>query len=97
MATLLAETCTCLYLQTYFVFDVLSWFFVLEVKKPLVGFCDCFTKAPKNENRFDRACGTFERNEEYTRLGENLKEKAVLSVLTPRRKFQAVVQLILNK
>jgi hypothetical protein len=28
----------------------------------LVAFRDCFAKAPKNEDRFHGACGTFGRN-----------------------------------
>jgi hypothetical protein len=69
----------------------------LEVTKPVVAFRDCFAKAPKNEDRFDGACGIFGRNEEYIRLGVNLKEKAALPILTPRRKLLAVLQWILNK
>ena len=64
---------------------------VLEVTKPVVAFHDCFAKAPENEDRFDGACGVFGRNEEYIRLGVNLKEKAVLPLLTPRRKLLAVL------
>jgi hypothetical protein len=67
------------------------------VTKPVVAFRGSFAKAPKNEDRFDGACGTFGRNVEYIRLGVNLKEKAVLPFLTSRRKVLAVLQWILNK
>ena len=65
--------------------------------KPVVVFRVCSAKAPKNEDRFDGTCGTFGRNEEYIHLGVNVKEKASLLVLTPRRKLLAVLQWILNK
>lgn len=64
--------------------------------KPVFAFRDWFVKAPKNEDRFDGTCGTFGRNDDYIRLCVNLKEKAVLPVLTPRCKFLAVLQWILN-
>ena len=65
--------------------------------KPVVAFRDCFAKAPKNEDSFVGACGTFGRNEKDIRLGVNLKEKAVLPVLTHRSKLLAVLQWVLNK
>jgi len=70
--------------------------FILEVTKPVVAFRDCFAKAPKNEDSFDGACGTFGRNEENIGLRVNLKEKAFLPVLTHRSKLLAVLQWVLN-
>jgi hypothetical protein len=67
------------------------------VTKPVVAFGVCLTKVPKNEDKFDGACGTFGRNDEYIRLGVSVKEKAALPVLTPRRKLLAVLLWILNK
>jgi hypothetical protein len=62
------------------------------VTKLIVAFRDCFAKTPKNDDRFDGACGTFGRNLEYIRLSVTLKENAVLPVLTTRRKLQAMLQ-----